>query len=47
LIWTETELAAFLAKPKSYLKGTKMTFAGLKKDEEIAALVEYLKSFKE
>ncbi|MGB7321572.1 MAG: c-type cytochrome [Albidovulum sp.] len=47
LIWTETELAAFLAKPKSYLKGTKMTFAGLKKDEEIAALLEYLRSFKE
>ncbi|MGC1487380.1 MAG: c-type cytochrome [Albidovulum sp.] len=47
LIWTETELAAFLAKPKSYLKGTKMTFAGLKKEEEIAALLEYLRSFKE
>lgn len=45
LVWTEEELAAFLAKPKSYLKGTKMSFAGLKKDSDIEAVLEYLKSF--
>jgi cytochrome c2 len=44
LVWTEEELAAFLAKPKDYLKGTKMSFAGLKKDSDLAAIVEYLKS---
>ena len=27
-------------------KGTKMTFAGLKKDEEIADLIAYLRQFK-
>ncbi|MGC1506470.1 MAG: c-type cytochrome [Sulfitobacter sp.] len=47
LVWDETELAAFLAKPKAYLKGTKMSFAGLKKEADQAAVIEYLKSFGE
>lgn len=47
LIWNETELAAFLAKPKAYLKGTKMSFAGLRKEADQAAVIEYLKSFEE
>lgn len=45
LVWNEEELAAFLAKPKSYLKGTKMSFAGFKKDEDTEAVIAYLKSF--
>jgi len=45
LVWTEEELAAFLAKPRDYMKKTKMSFAGLRKDEDIAAVIEYLKSF--
>jgi cytochrome c len=44
LVWNETELAAFLAKPKKYMKGTKMSFAGLKKEKDIVAIIEYLKS---
>jgi cytochrome c2 len=44
LVWSEAELAAFLTKPKSYLKGTKMSFAGLKKEKDLSAIVEYLKS---
>jgi len=44
LIWTEAELAAFLAKPKKYMKGTKMSFAGLKKENDQLAVIEYLKS---
>lgn len=44
LTWDEATLAAFLAKPKDLLKKTKMSFAGLKKDDEIAAVIEYLKS---
>lgn len=43
-IWDEALLAAFLAKPKSVFKKTKMSFSGLKKDSEIAEVVEYLKS---
>jgi cytochrome c len=45
LIWNEEELAAFLANPKKYMKGTKMSFAGLKKEEDQLAVIEYLKSF--
>lgn len=45
LVWSEEELSAFLAKPRSYLKGTKMSFAGLKTDDDIAAVIAYLRSF--
>jgi cytochrome c len=45
LVWTEEELSAFLAKPKKYMKKTKMSFAGLKKDDDIEAVIAYLKSF--
>jgi cytochrome c len=41
------ELAGFLAKPKKYMKGTKMSFAGLKKESDQLAIVEYLKSLEE
>ena len=41
----EEELAAFLAKPKSYMKGTKMSFAGFKKQDDIDAVIAYLNSF--
>lgn len=44
-IWTEEELSAFLEAPKKYLKKTKMSFAGLKKDEDRKAVIEYLKTF--
>lgn len=43
--WTEDALAAFLEKPRAFAKGTKMSFAGLRKPEEVAAVTEYLKSF--
>ena len=46
-VWTPEEMAAFLAKPKSYMKGTKMAFAGLKKDEDLDAITAYLASFAE
>lgn len=44
LVWREAELAAFLARPKAYMKGTKMAFAGLKKDADVAAVIAYLKA---
>ena len=46
LVWSEATLAGFLAKPKKYLKGTKMSFAGLKKKSDIANVIAYLKSTK-
>ncbi len=43
-VWDETAMAEFLTKPKAYLKGTKMSFNGLKKEKDIAAIIAYLKS---
>ncbi|MGV6840640.1 MAG: c-type cytochrome [Planktomarina sp.] len=45
MVWDEANVAEFLASPKGYLKGTKMSFSGLKKEKDIAAVIEYLKSF--
>ncbi|MBP2300053.1 c-type cytochrome [Azospirillum picis] len=42
--WTYDELNKFLYNPKDYAPGTKMTFAGLKKDDERAAVIAYLRS---
>ncbi len=42
--WTFKELDAFLANPRKYAKGTKMTFAGLKKASDRAAILVYLRS---
>ena len=42
-IWTYEELAEFLYKPKKYAKGTKMNFAGLKKAEDRANLIIFLR----
>ena len=41
-VWDEESLSAFLAKPKSYMKGTKMSFAGLKSDDDIAAITAFI-----
>lgn len=46
-VWDEAALVEFLAKPRSYMKGTKMAFSGLKKDDDLAAITAYLKSFGE
>lgn len=45
VVWDDERLAEFLTKPKDFVKGTKMAFAGLKKADEIANLSAYLKTF--
>jgi cytochrome c len=42
--WTYEALNAFIADPRSFVKGTKMTFPGLKKAEDRAAVIAYLRS---
>lgn len=47
-VWDEATLANYLADPKGLVKGTKMTFAGLKGDKgpaDIANVIAYLKTF--
>ena len=40
--WSFEELNAFLLKPRSYIKGTKMAYAGLRKDKDRASVILYL-----
>ncbi|SRR6266576_1377509 len=42
--WGYEELFAFLKNPKAYIKGTRMSFAGISNPQEIADLVSYLRS---
>ncbi len=42
--WTFEDLDAFLARPKAFAPGTKMTFRGVKKAADRAALIAYLRS---
>jgi cytochrome c len=41
--WDYEALNQFLASPKAYIKGTKMAFAGVKKDTQRADLILYLR----
>lgn len=42
--WDYDALFAFLKLPKNYVQGTKMTFAGMSKPQDIANLVSYLRT---
>ncbi|MGH6959685.1 MAG: c-type cytochrome, partial [Dongiaceae bacterium] len=42
--WTYEELDKFLTTPKDYAPGTKMAFPGLKKPEDRAALIAYMRT---
>jgi cytochrome c len=45
--WTLERLDAFLAKPKAEVKGTRMTFGGLKKAADRANLLAFLNTYSE
>ncbi len=45
IVWNEETLDGFLEKPRKYLKGTKMAFGGLKKEEDRQNVIAYLKTF--
>ena len=45
-VWDAATLDAFLTKPKKEVKGTKMAFAGLKKEKQRADLMAYLETLK-
>ena len=40
--WNFEELNGFLIKPSKWIKGTKMAFAGLRKEEDRASVIKYL-----
>lgn len=43
IVWDEETIAAYLADPKGYIEGNKMAFPGLKKEDQIADVIAYLK----
>ncbi|MEX3008130.1 c-type cytochrome [Hoeflea sp. TYP-13] len=45
LVWDDESVGKYLEKPKAFLKGTKMAFAGLKKDKDVVNIIAYLKTF--
>ena len=45
IVWNEETLDAYLENPKAYVKGTRMAFAGLRKEEDRANVIAYLKSY--
>ena len=40
--WTFDEMNNFLIKPTTYIKGTKMAFAGLRKEKDRASVILYM-----
>ena len=40
--WTPQEMDGFLENPKGWVKGTKMSYAGLKSEKERAAVILYM-----
>jgi cytochrome c len=42
--WTYDELNEWLHQPSSYVPGTRMTFAGIKNDQQRADVIDYLRS---
>ena len=41
-VWTFEELNGYLIKPAVWIKGTKMAFAGLRKEKDRASVIKYL-----
>ncbi|MCV3208692.1 cytochrome c family protein [Mesorhizobium sp. YC-39] len=45
VVWDEPTLTTYLHDPRGMVKGSKMVFPGLKKDEDVANVIAYLKQF--
>lgn len=45
VVWDAETLAAFLEKPRDWAPGTKMSFAGLRKEKDRDNLIAYLATF--
>lgn len=45
LVWSEETIAQYLSDPKGFVPKNKMAFIGLKKEQERADVIAYLKTF--
>ena len=46
-VWDVETLSVYLADPRGTVKGTKMAFAGLKDEQDVADVIAYLAQFSE
>ncbi|MEP3891119.1 MAG: cytochrome c family protein [Hellea sp.] len=44
LIWDDASLSGYIQKPSQFMKGNRMSFVGIKKQEDRDALLVYLKA---
>ncbi len=44
IVWNEETLEGFLANPKQYLPKNRMTYGGVKKEDDLENLIAYLKT---
>tara|TARA_R110002020_G_scaffold108289_1_gene251126 strand:+ start:1110 stop:1586 length:477 start_codon:yes stop_codon:yes gene_type:complete len=44
IVWTDETLDGYLTRPSDYMPGNRMSFIGLKKQEDRDAVIEYMKS---
>lgn len=42
IVWNAATLTEYLKAPKKYIKGTKMAFAGLKKEQDVKDVIAYM-----
>lgn len=45
LVWTPENLEAFLTKPRDFMRGTRMSYAGMRDPDMRAAVIAYLSTF--
>lgn len=43
IVWTDENLAAYIKNPMKFMPGNAMSFAGIRKDEDVALLLEYMR----
>ena len=43
IVWDEEKISAYVKQPKAYIPDNRMVFPGLKKEEDVANLIAYLK----
>ena len=47
MVWNEDTLDGYLEKSRAFIKGSRITFAGLRKESDRANVIACLKSFSE
>lgn len=44
IVWDDTTMSDYLTRPSEYIPGNRMSYAGLRKEEDRLALIEYLRA---